>query len=188
MKPPTLITAASLLIPSVSAFGEMDGMQGYHSYDPLCAMACLRSIYSMMLDCSDGGQRLGMIAMMTSTTCWAENTPYLTTLAYCMSVKCDRDIPQSKLETFWENEATGQKSAGIATVPAKWSYGDALAHVNGTPSVQLIATDTMLNTTSFVAESTYKAQYNVLYVTMNSGTTLAHYGLDAPLLRYWNQC
>lgn len=176
MKTLALATAVSLLLHYALAFGEMEGMQGYHSYDPLCAMACLRSIYSMMLDCSDGGQRLGMMGMMTSTTCWAQNTPYLTTLAYCMSVKCDEDTPRSKLETFWENEATGQKSAGIATVPAKWSYGDALAHVDGTPSVQLTATDTMLNTTSLVDESTYKAQYNVLYVTMNSGSTLAHYG------------
>lgn len=176
MKSLALAAVGSLLVRSALGFGEMDGMQGYHSYDPLCAMACLRSIYTLMLDCSEGGQHLGMMVMMTSSSCWAKNTPYLTTLAYCMSVKCDRNIPRSKMEQFWESDATGQSSAGVVTVPAKWSYGDALAQITKPPTFQLTVNDTDLNTTSLVDESTYEKQYNVLYVTMNSGAKLSYYG------------
>jgi len=75
MKPLAFAVAALLLVPSALGFGEMDGMEGYHSYDPLCAMACLRSISSLKLDYSEGGRRLGMMVMMTSSLCRAENTP-----------------------------------------------------------------------------------------------------------------
>jgi len=76
-----------------------------------------------------------------------------------MHVKCSEfDIPNSKLEIFGEEEATGQSTAGVKTVPAKWSYSEALANVTQPPTKQLSADDTELNTTSLVAPAVYLEQ------------------------------
>jgi len=90
------------------------------------------------------------------------------------------------MKQFWKSEATGQSSAGVVTVPAKWSYGDALAQITKLPTFQLTANDTDLNINSLVDESAYESQYNVLYVTMNSGTTPSHYGQRAPSIVPFN--
>jgi hypothetical protein len=80
-------------------------------HDPYRAMSCLRSLSSLMLDCSGGGETVGMHAIMTSTTCWANNTPYLTSLAWCMYEQRSKhiSIPNSKLETFWERRSASQR-------------------------------------------------------------------------------
>lgn len=73
-------------------------------------------------------------------------------------------------------QITGQKSAGVAAVPAKWTYAEALAEVRMTPTVQLNPTETSLNTTSLAPPSVYEAQNNVLYSTQREGTVENDYG------------
>jgi hypothetical protein len=161
----------------VLAEGELTGFPA-NPYDPYCAMACLRSFSSLMLDCSDGGESVGMHAIMTSSTCWASNTPYLTSLAWCMHDKCSEEleIPNSKLEAFWESDATGQQSAGVKTVKPKWSYAEALAEVKGKPTIQLTSEGMDLNATALVAPDVYKAQYNVLFSIQREVTVENGYG------------
>ena len=80
-----------------------------------------------------------------------------------MHVKCaDRSIMNSKLEYFWENQATGQSSAGQIGVPAKWSYSEALANILDTPTFELTPEDMALNDTSLVSPLVYQEQWNVL--------------------------
>jgi hypothetical protein len=74
------------------------------------------------------------------------------------------------MEYWWDMQIRGQKSAGVAAVPAKWTYAEALAEVRMAPTVQLDATETSLNTTSLTPPSVYEAQYNVLYSTQREGT------------------
>ena len=113
---------------------------------------------------------LGMMLQQTSSECWATNDPYLTTLAYCMYVKCkDNHVPASKLEWFWETEATGQSTAGQVLADPKWTYAEALAQVHSTPSVELDAGAQWLNDTSLVSEEVYQKQWNVL-VAVNEET------------------
>lgn len=166
-----------LTFPSALAEGELTGFPA-NPYDPFCAMTCLRSFSSLMLACSDGGEMVGMHAMMTSSSCWASDTAYLTSLAWCMHDKCsvELNIPNSKLEAFWESDATGQQSAGVKTVKPKWSYAEALAQVEGKPTVQLTRADTDLNVTSLVSPDVYKAQYNVLYSIQREITVENGYG------------
>ncbi|KAF2452346.1 ferric reductase like transmembrane component-domain-containing protein [Lineolata rhizophorae] len=163
MKVPSAVWSACLLATSVLGQGQLNGFPA-NPYDPYCAMSCLRSLSSLMLGCSNhDGDTVGMMASMTSSSCWASDTPYLTSLAWCMHTKCAAfGIPNSKLEYFWETQATGQSSAGVETVPAKWSYAEALAHVTEPPTIQLTATDTDLNTTSLVSPAVYLSQWNVL--------------------------
>lgn len=73
-------------------------------------------------------------------------------------------------------QVTGQKSAAVRTVPPKWTYGAALAQVEGVPTLQLSPTDTSLNQTSLAAPSVYEAQYNMLYSTHREGTVANTYG------------
>ena len=80
------------------------------------------------------------------------------------------------MEYFWEQQATGQKAAGVRAVPAKWSYGEALAHVTNPPTMQLGATDTALNITALVPPVVYQKQYNVLFAVQHEGTVEKGYG------------
>jgi hypothetical protein len=175
--PLKLLLAICLHSTSVFAIGELTGFPA-NPYDPYCAMSCLRSFSSLMLACSGGGEHVDMHAVMTSSACWANDTPYLTSLAWCMHEKCSVElkIPNSKLERFWETDATGQQSAGVKTVPPKWSYAEALAEVDGKPTVQLSRDDMDLNATALVSPEVYTAQYNVLYSVQREITVENGYG------------
>ncbi|KAK4152989.1 hypothetical protein C8A00DRAFT_34320, partial [Chaetomidium leptoderma] len=131
---------AWLLIASALGEGELTGFPA-NPYDPYCAMACLWFLSLLMVDCSGGGE----------------------ILAWCMKTKCEEfDILVSKLERFWETDATGQASAGVENVPAKWSYAETLTHINTPPTFLLAATDHDLNQTSLVNEQVYTMRWNVL--------------------------
>jgi hypothetical protein len=164
----SLLCSAWLLAPSTFAGtpfqGAINGMP-VNPYYPFCAMTCLRSISSLILSCStmDAGT-VGMMAMLTPTSCWAENTPYLTSLAWCMHEKCtEYNNTVAELEHFWETEATGQSNAGQAGIPPKWSYSEALANVSASPPTTVLdPTATWLNTTSLVNPLVYIKQWNIL--------------------------
>jgi hypothetical protein len=134
---------------------------GYYPYDPLCAAACLRSLQGYMLECTDmsgGGDDMMMGMMSTSAECYGEDTPYLTSVAYCMSTKCQRDIKFSQLQLFWEEQITGHLD-----IPPKWTYEQALTHADPSPPLyQLTSNDNSLNTTSIVNPVIYLAQRNAL--------------------------
>ncbi|KAK6499855.1 hypothetical protein TWF481_010212 [Arthrobotrys musiformis] len=170
------IWSAIVLAGSVVAQGKLNGYP-YNPYNPFCAMACIRPLMAMMLDCSSMGQMIGSMAMTTTTECWAENTPYLSSLAWCMHMKCAQfGVPTSELEIFWENQATGQKDAGAVTIPPKWSYGEALA-LNDAPTVQLSVSDMDLNTTAMIPEESWLAQYNVFSNLQRESTLENTYGI-----------
>ncbi|KAJ6257546.1 Ferric/cupric reductase transmembrane component [Drechslerella dactyloides] len=174
---PSVSLATLMLATSVAGQGQLNGFPA-SPYDPFCAMSCLRSLSSLMLDCSSMGQTIGMMTMSTTSDCWASNTPYLTSLAWCMHTKCAAyDVPKSKLEWFWETEATGQTKAGAVTVPAKWSYAEALAHVVEPVTVQLKAGDMDLNATSIVSPDVYLRQWNVLTSIQRETTIENAYGI-----------
>jgi len=153
---------ASPVFADVPFSGALNGFP-VNPYDPFCAMSCLRSLSSLMLSCSSMGDMVGMMMMTTQPACWAENTPYLTSLAWCMHTKCaEFDIPSSKFELFWETQATGQGNAGVQSVPAKWSYSEALANTPKPPKIQLSPVDEWLNDTSIVSPLIYQKQWNIL--------------------------
>ncbi|KAH8811243.1 ferric reductase like transmembrane component-domain-containing protein [Xylogone sp. PMI_703] len=78
--------------------GALNGFP-VNPYDPFCAMSSLRSLHSLLLSCSSMGDTVGMMTMTTTSTCWAEITPYLTSLAWCMHIKCaEYNITNSKLD------------------------------------------------------------------------------------------
>jgi hypothetical protein len=171
--------AFGALIATTTVYTEY-GLTGLpaNSYDPVCGTACIRSFYAMTLDCSTEGETIGMVTLSTSTECYAQSTAYLTSVAWCTHVQCQGwQPPADLLEYWWDMQITGQKTAGARTVPAKWTYGQALVQITSAPTVQLIAGDTVLNTTALVPLSVWQAQYNVLYSTQREGALTNKYGL-----------
>ncbi|KAF2673998.1 hypothetical protein BT63DRAFT_461654 [Microthyrium microscopicum] len=133
---PTL-WASALLVQSGSAStsfsGVINGMP-VNPYYPFCAMTCLRSISSLLLTCSsmDAGT-VGMMQMLTTSACWAENTLYLTTLAYQGGV-----LPN-------------------------WSFSQSLANISSNPPTTVLDPKAIwLNSTSLINPTVYLSQWNVL--------------------------
>ncbi|KAJ5652253.1 hypothetical protein N7507_009679 [Penicillium longicatenatum] len=122
------------------------------------------------------GGTLGMMTMSTSSSCWASNTPYLTSLAWCMHEKC-HDVPTWKLEYFWVTEATGQSTTGIQIITPKWIYSEALANLTQAPISQLTTDSEWLNRTSLVSPEVYKEQWNVLVSVQEETTRENTYGI-----------
>ena len=108
---------------------------------------------------------------MTSPRCRAEDTAFLTTLAWCMSTECAQfSIPTSSLETFWEEECTGD-----ASVAPKWDFGTAVRQVTGPPTKEL-AEEQTLNSTLLVPQSTWRLQYGTLTYMEEEERVHARYG------------
>lgn len=174
-----------LAIDAATAASTEYGLTGFpaNSYDPVCATACLRSFSTLTLSCSSEGVTVGMVTFETSTECYAVNTPFLTSVAWCAHTKCASVEPSASLmEYWWYMQITGQRSAGVVAVPAKWTYAEALAQVTTPPTTQLDAMDTSLNVTSLAPPSVYEAQYNVLYSTTRESTVENGFGYVKPVL------
>ncbi|KAF5644084.1 ferric reductase Fre2p [Fusarium sp. NRRL 52700] len=108
--------AGLLSLLASSANGYKTGLMGYGQswYDTPRAYACRAVVGSAPLDCpsmddhstgtsehSHGGSPIA--------TCIAQNGDFLRTLVYCFSTYC-ADISASKLEAYWAQQATGDKS------------------------------------------------------------------------------
>ncbi|UZP40438.1 hypothetical protein NXS19_008254 [Fusarium pseudograminearum] len=168
-----------------------NGIEGYglSSYDPLCAESCLRSLSSLSLSCSEhgGGHGHMMMAMATSPACRANNTAFLASTAWCLSVKC-ADQHVSKLEAYWEKWVTGSKE-----VVPKWTYSESLAEADPWPQrLQIGEIDMSLNETSIVNPTAYLKQWNVLggvkrEITLESthGIVLIAVAVGLPVFLSW---
>jgi len=154
--------ASTLAVPALAWQTQALVGFGLYTYEPVCGETCLRSFQGYMLDCTamaHGGDGMMMGMMATTPECYGNDTAFLTSVAYCMSTKCPEwGVRASKLEVMWEEQITGH----LYIVP-KWSYGEALAHVNPSPPrYQLTKNDTSLNVTSIVDPKVYVAQWNIL--------------------------
>ncbi len=148
---------------------------GFSPYEPLCAESCLRALSSYTLDCTSPADHHGGHSHGSSTTpdCYASNTPFLTSVAWCFSTKCaEHSVPVSTLQRFWERFVT----ASNGKVAAKWSYPIALANVGPQPPThQLDGADTDLNVTSIVSPDAYLKQWNVLGMVAREGVVESKY-------------
>ena len=99
---------------------------------------------------------------MTSPQCRADDTPWLTTLAWCMCTSCaEFNVSTSELEAFWEDQCTGDP-----TVAPKWSYSTTLFSITEPPTRKLDEADDTLNSTALVNPAVYEAHswWNAVYV------------------------
>ncbi|KAH8173486.1 ferric reductase like transmembrane component domain-containing protein [Sarocladium implicatum] len=129
----------------------------------------------------------GHMGMFTPADCRANNTAFLTSVAWCLADKCS-DERDSVIQGYWEQQVTGSKD-----VPAKWSYFEALAEVDPKPpGYQLSTEDMHLNETSLVDPDAYLKQWNVLGAVYHEMVVESRYGIilvvlaaGLPILTTW---
>lgn len=174
MKIFSAIWLASLLTRPV--LGALVGY-GIYPYNPPCAFACHRSLSNLMLQCSGdmaSGGHMGGHSDMISPQCRAGDTPWLTTLAWCMRIKCaEYHVPTSELEAFWEVQSTGDP-----TVAPKWSHSTTLFNIDRSPTQELTRVDDTLNLTALVNPAIYEAQYNALTAVQRENVVESGYGCE----------
>ncbi|KAH7139164.1 ferric reductase like transmembrane component-domain-containing protein [Dendryphion nanum] len=130
---------------------------GFSWYDPACGFACNNAISGATLVCTSHASGHSHMGGPTSPDCYASDTSYLTTLAYCIKSNCDPvKVPTWKREQFWSTKVTGDP-----TVSPKWDYIRALEEVDGVPTVEYNSSSkAVLNQTVLVPKATYAMQYN----------------------------
>ena len=131
-----------------------------------------------MLECSShmaaGGHMHGG-SETTSPQCRAGDTPWLTTLAWCMHTHCaQHHVPASELEAFWEDQSTEDP-----TVAPKWDYSTTIFNIAQPPTRVLSKDEDTLNSTSLVSPATYEAQYNALTAVQRENVVESGYGYDS---------
>ena len=163
-----------------NALGKLVGY-GIWPYKPVCAWACLRALEGYTLTCSSEMDMSGGMHMhgsgVTSPQCRADDTSWLTTLAYCAQTKCSAGgsgMPStSELEAFWEAQSTEDPA-----VPPKWSFSQAVANVSEPPERELgaDADSEMLNFTALVNAELYTSQYNAMWAVQRETVLENSYG------------
>jgi hypothetical protein len=152
-----------------NAAGSKDGIIGFgiSMYPDLCCQACHDSLSSLHLTCtvfdhgdmSGGGMGdmgdMGDMEMMgtTSDECYATNTAWLQTMAYCIQQNCNADgYPSEK-----QAECFSAQAVGGASTP---TFQDSLPATP--PTVELADNATWLNVTGLVNSDIYFATHGTL--------------------------
>ncbi|KAK2747992.1 hypothetical protein FQN57_001583 [Myotisia sp. PD_48] len=146
---------------------------GIEMYHPSCAFACRAAIASAPLSCSTHGEGEHSKAQ-TTPDCRAGNTPFLTTLAWCMNSTCDPSTVSTwQLEKYWREKATG----GVTVLP-KWSYVEAIHQVANPPSREWEGdAHNTLNFTAIVPHHSWESQKLTLEYFEYQESAHAKYGL-----------
>lgn len=172
-----LLYAASFwILPTLASRGTPEhGLIGYgiNMYKPVCASACRASV-SNPLNCADHQmvKRMGgMKKKKESPECYANNDPFLQTVAYCISTHC-QDVPIWKLEQWWAKRIPGKMPH---QPQPKQTYQETLASIT-TPPQNVTASDDMLMETSLVDEDDYISNYNGNYIFEKNEVTHARHG------------
>ncbi|KAF1813119.1 ferric reductase transmembrane component 4 [Eremomyces bilateralis CBS 781.70] len=142
-------------------------------YDPVCASACGRTIQKFPLVCSTHGKgdHHGGGPMSTTPECRANDTSYLTTLAYCMKSKCaPSNIEAWRLEQWWWEKSTTDKS-----VHPVMDYEETLATVRKEPTRVPKKEDT-LDFTGLITDASWKIETMAELYFEEQETLHARYG------------
>ena len=172
----TFVGLCLLLRPRLSLAEDVLVGYGNRPYDPICGNSCLQAFKPYLLNCSDleaAKKPFDPLSPATGPSCYAKDTPFLTSVAWCVSTKCAADhTGVSELEGWWERTVTGSRLA-----PPKWTYSVALDKVDPRPpAYQLAIKDTNLNRTSVVVENTYQLHWNGMTALYEEYSAESKYG------------
>jgi len=151
------------LVPGL-VLGDGTGFIGYGKtmYQPLCAAACRAAIESAPLTCTphDHADTGGHAHGATPPECYATDTAFQQTLAFCISKRCSGDYDTDVLERYWRRTAVSGARTKLEPKP-KMSYTEALASIEEEPTKEYVAGE-MLNTTSLISDEDWQANWNAL--------------------------
>ena len=137
---------------------------GFEWFEPVCAQACRYPIANALLSCTatEPSADHETHAPPSSPECFAGDTAFLTTMAYCMNSTCDPiEVPTWRKEKFWATFVTGNP-----TVLPKWDYSRTLEEVIAPPTVEFNFMSTeILNQTVLVSSELYgiESKFMVLF-------------------------
>lgn len=90
-----------------------------------------------------------------SPSCFASNTPYLTSLAWCIHSYCPKNTSLYEIEKFWEKDMIYEATSLL------YSYPEALAKVDPDhPPAPLSPDETVFNRTISMEDSMWEASFN----------------------------
>ena len=155
------------------------GLVGYGiSMDkPTCAYACKDAITNP-LQCGSGTSGTSGTSVLTQSTdepppeCYADNEPFLQTLAYCLSFYCV-EVPVWRLEKFWELNVAGRRAHQPRP---EQSYQETLVRMEAPPNSSTPPHDTLTHA-SLIDEGAYVGLYNAEYAFSESEDAHERYGL-----------
>lgn len=170
------LLATLLLAGTTAADGR--GFIGYGKkmYYPLCAASCRGALEGAPLVCTphDSVDTGTHVHGATPAECYASDTAFMQTLAFCMSTNCDRaELGADELETYWTLHLVGGGRINLDPRPSK-GYYETLETIKEAPTIEYVAGE-MLNVTSLVSESTYESQAIALSVFENAETGHSRY-------------
>ncbi|KAF5971582.1 ferric reductase Fre2p [Fusarium bulbicola] len=152
-----IVLSALSFIPSTLATVPLEGY-GRDDYPVECAQACSYAMPSN-LDCPEyaGMTAEEKAAAYPSAACFANDTSYLTSIAYCIHSYCPKTVKIYKIEYFWEVKMIYNSEA----LTIRWSYPEALAQVNiTTPPKPMSPDETVFNRTISIDATTYQSYMN----------------------------
>ncbi|KAK4203631.1 putative ferric reductase transmembrane component [Triangularia verruculosa] len=179
MRASPILWLATCLLQAQLAISELVGF-GLHPFKIYCASACHWALQSYPLECSAKAPKGFGGWVATSSPCKANDTAYLTTLAWCIHVKCGESRRMSELQSFWETDATRDMidfKNRSPPVPAKWSYEESLQQIVTPPTEEPANTSTVLDFTALVPEDEYQSQFNTAWGVTNEQELGANYGV-----------
>ncbi len=147
---------------------------GITMYKPNCAFACRGAISGAPLICSDmdhAGGHSGHGSSATTPACFAGDSSFLTTLAWCMSSRCE-GIEAWRLERYWRMKAAATSSV---TERPKWTYQQSLDEV-AEPPTRMVNASEMLDFTGVVSEEDYEFNRRANVVFEEQETRHSTYG------------
>lgn len=118
-----IIALSSLLALSLSGTASAFIGYGTSMFKPNCAFACRTLFANAPLECTQTTGGSSGESSPTSPECYASNTPWLTTLGYCINATC-ADIPKYKLEAYWAERVTKDEQGN--KLQPKWTYQETL--------------------------------------------------------------
>ncbi|KAJ4018756.1 hypothetical protein NW752_005884 [Fusarium irregulare] len=113
-------------------------------------------------------------AAYPSAACFGNDTPYLTSIAWCISSYCPKTTKPYKIEYFW-----GAKMIYLAE-SIKYSYAEALAEVDSKNPPKPMSPEAMvLNRTISIDDATYESYLNSVKGYVDLGSIESRYSLLA---------
>jgi hypothetical protein len=166
------------------------GLIGYgiSMYKPVCAFACRDALATSALNCTEPMDMSDMAGMKmvkrmdmgeaeTTPECYASDPAFLSTLAYCMGMRC-KDETVWDLEEYWNMNVAGDQ---VDQPVPKDTYGMTLMAVTTKPNETLVVGDP-LNKTMLVSDDSWTASANGLLAFEGAEVTHSTYGYVAEIV------
>jgi len=156
-----ILSASSIQAAEIGVVGL-----GRTIFEPLCCYACLSSFWGLHLSCTPAQQPQNQRG--SDPFCHSTNAPYLTSLAYCMQVKCAADnVSSTEIEQCWNKVASDGLMVGSleANLPT------------ATPNITLAYDATSLDQTSLVDNQYYDDSRTTIQGYVKQESAHALYGL-----------